>query len=500
MAKVKEDYAYGHIIDALAGGLYPNKFHVIREYIQNAFDAIVDFRQKTKERGLEIKIAINKPSIFIFDNGTGMNKHTLNEYRKIGFSKKKAGKFAGFRGIGKLAGISVAEKLIVTTSPKGIKEKYILEFDSESMLKTISKLKKKQDNISLNDLISKYSSIRVEQEDINAHYTFIELHKIKSDSKILFDKQKLKDYIATNAPVPFDPRFQYGKDIEEDIKNFVDDYDSVNISIGTEKVYKQNVPNLRSHKHIIVRDNKNKEIAFCWYCENINKGQIRPIENAGLIFRHKNIAIGDNYLVRKSIWDNSPHLSFYFVGEIYILGSYVLPTSQRDDFLQSDNREILYKKSKVISQELNKIARKSSDIRKAREYSEEGLEKIVKLKDDIKNNKPVLMELKENIEVEIHNIIRSIKARKKNIPFSDTKTKSVAEKAISEGLNTLKELRMINKSKMKSEHEKTISEYKSNVIYKAAIKTFKDYFGDRIEDIKAIIEIFEKNINKSSKK
>jgi hypothetical protein len=39
--KPEEEYAYGFIIEVLTSGLYPNVFHVIHEYIQNSFDAII---------------------------------------------------------------------------------------------------------------------------------------------------------------------------------------------------------------------------------------------------------------------------------------------------------------------------------------------------------------------------------------------------------------------------------------------------------------------------
>jgi len=58
----KEEYAYGHIIKTLAGGLYPNKFHVIREYIQNAFDAVINWKSLNKDKNVAITISIQKPS------------------------------------------------------------------------------------------------------------------------------------------------------------------------------------------------------------------------------------------------------------------------------------------------------------------------------------------------------------------------------------------------------------------------------------------------------
>jgi molecular chaperone HtpG len=295
--KPEEEFAYGYIIKALAGGLYPNKFHVVREYIQNAFDAIVIWKAARKDKNVGIKITIQKPSIFIFDNGTGMDRYTLNDYRKVGFSKKIMGESVGFRGIGKLAGISVAKKLIVVTSPYGTAEKYTLTFDAESMLKDIDELKKKRENIPLNTLIARHTSLTSDIEKKEEHYTIVELHGIKSDSKILFDKKRLVDYISKNAPVLFDPEFKYNKAIEDDIKKFVNDYDCVEISVDGKNIYKPFVQNLKSPQHILVWSSKNKKklSAFCWYCENNKKGQIKPSEISGLIYRYKNFAVGDNY-------------------------------------------------------------------------------------------------------------------------------------------------------------------------------------------------------------
>ncbi|MDD5681681.1 MAG: ATP-binding protein, partial [Candidatus Omnitrophica bacterium] len=356
--KPQEEYAYGHIIKALAGGLYPNKFHVVREYIQNAFDAIIAWKAAKKDKNVGIKITIQKPSIFIFDNGTGMDRHTLNEYRKVGFSKKIAGESAGFRGIGKLAGISVAKKLIITTSPYGTAEKYILTFDAEAMIQEIDALKKKRENISLNALIEKHTNLTSEVADKDEHYTMVELHEIKQDSKILFDKKKLVDYISKNAPVPFDPKFEHGKEIEDDIKKFVSDYDCVDASVDGKNIYKPYSPNLKKFQHILVTDRKDRKkiLAYCWYCENKKKGQVSPSEISGLIYRYKNFAVGDNYLTRKTIWDASSHLAFYFMSEVYISDLNIMPTSQRDDFEQSSARDKFYKEADTIANELNKIA------------------------------------------------------------------------------------------------------------------------------------------------
>jgi len=496
----KEEYAYGHIIKALAGGLYPNKFHVVREYIQNAFDAVVNWKSEGKDKNVAITISIQKPSIVIHDNGTGMDRHTLNEYRKVGFSKKIIGESVGFRGIGKLAGISVAKKLIVTSSPFGVAEKYILEFDAESMLREVDELKKKRANIPLSELIEKHTKLTSDVEDKDKHYTMVELHDIKPDSRILFDKNKLIDYISKNTPVPFDPAFAHAKDIEDGIRKFMSDYDSVELTVDGQKIYKLFPSDLKAPQFIPVPDSKNKKqyLAFCWYCEHKDKGQIKPSEARGLVYRYKNFAVGDNYLTRTTIWKTSAHLAFYFIGEIYIIDSSIVPTSQRDDFEQSTKRDDFYKDAEVIANQLNVLARESSDIRRAEDYVKKGVDVISSIDADIKKKDPSLKDLGVQKIAKLVTVIENIEKRKKNIPKDDKKTKLLADQVVKEAKKLLKEVEEVGKPE-KAEFDiakKLRMETQAEQVYSTAVRTMKDFFVDKPEILEKVLKAFHQNLVK----
>lgn len=502
--KPKEEFAYGYIIKALAGGLYPNKFHVIREYVQNGFDSIVSWKQAKKNRNAAIKINIQKPSIFIFDNGTGMDRHTLNEYRKVGFSKKTVGESAGFRGIGKLAGISIAKKLVVTTSPYKIREKYNLIFNAEDMIKEIDDLKKKRENIPLNRLIEKHTKLTSDVEGANDHYTMVELNGIRQDSKILFNEEMLIDYLSNNAPVKFDPEFSFGREIEEDIRQFVEDYNCVDISVGRNNVYKPFKEDLKAHKHIIVWDSKyrDKQRAFCWYCENKRKGQIRPTEISGLVYRYKNFAVGDNYLTRKTIWNTSHHLAFYFMGEVYITDPNIVPTSQRDDFEQSVARDGFYKDAKVVANELNSIARISSGIRRAEEYVSRGVEIVSKIDEEMKKKEPYLRDLSVEKITQLSNVVTDIEKRKKNIPKTDRKTKYLATTVVKKAKRLLCEFEEVEKAEKKEFNivKKLNFNKQATEVYLTVVRTVKDFFVDEPDELEKIIKALHRNLLKTFSK
>src|SRR5947208_8214059 len=103
MAQVSEErFAYGSVLEALSRGLYPDKRHVIREFVQNSYDGLYELRKMHPGEPLRtIDVKVESPSIFIADFGIGMSEKKMREYRYLGYSEKDPAQQAGFRGIGK---------------------------------------------------------------------------------------------------------------------------------------------------------------------------------------------------------------------------------------------------------------------------------------------------------------------------------------------------------------------------------------------------------------
>src|SRR5688500_9932563 len=110
------ELVYAPAIHILAGDLYPRKLEIVREYIQNASDAIDMFRRIAELLGDHsapvIKISIQGKSLLIYDNGIGMDGEEIQKLRRIAYTEKKEDERAGHKGIGRLAGIGVAKKLV----------------------------------------------------------------------------------------------------------------------------------------------------------------------------------------------------------------------------------------------------------------------------------------------------------------------------------------------------------------------------------------------------
>jgi len=103
----EQRFAYGSVLEALSRGLYPDKRHVIREFVQNAYDGLFELRKNhPNERLRPIEVKVQSPSIFIADDGFGMSENKMQEYRYLGYSEKERTEQAGFRGIGKYSGLA----------------------------------------------------------------------------------------------------------------------------------------------------------------------------------------------------------------------------------------------------------------------------------------------------------------------------------------------------------------------------------------------------------
>lgn len=449
MDEKRTEYVYGHLLEAITGGLYPNKLDVVREYVQNSYDSIrevVKLQPTIEEKSellskLKIDIYVDANSLFIYDNATGMDYETLNEYRKIGYSKKTYGEYAGWRGIGKAAGLSVSEKLIVTTSI-GKGETYQLTFNAQKMLDEVYTLRERGDNILFSILIDKHSEINT-IEGGDQSFTLVELHNIKSDSVVLLNEDKLATHLSLLTPIPFDPEFNFKATIEDELMMALDDYLPINLFIrGTQifKPYNQNWTDINGQEFSVqtpsflpVYDETGEELlAFCWFCMNQGSGQLYSniqckgdewVPIGGLVYRIDDIKIGNPNLTRGSLWTSSSHLAYYALGEIHIIDNSVEPTSDRNDFIDNYGRYRLFDKGKTIAKEISRKARKASKESVATKKINLVSEKIEKISEKV-SNKEIHKETLSTYIYQVHDLRAEAIKRKPDTPEEDLKQKA----------------------------------------------------------------------------
>ena len=125
-------------LESLTTGMYSDAKIIYREYIQNSVDAIDEAirlkKIKPEESFIHIFIDNKNNAISIYDNGTGIHSDkAVNNLLDIGNSSKNYYVNRGFRGIGRLAGLSYCKKLIFETSYLGEEVKTIITFDAHKL-------------------------------------------------------------------------------------------------------------------------------------------------------------------------------------------------------------------------------------------------------------------------------------------------------------------------------------------------------------------------------
>lgn len=114
---VSMEFDAKQMIRLLGNDLYDSPLAMLRENIQNSYDAILERMRVDVDFMPSIDITINNNQIIIKDNGIGMNENILaNNYWKAGNSSKNnpesiAAGVVGHFGIGALANFGVCTKL-----------------------------------------------------------------------------------------------------------------------------------------------------------------------------------------------------------------------------------------------------------------------------------------------------------------------------------------------------------------------------------------------------
>ena len=347
-----------HLLETITRGMYSEPFHCIREYIQNAYDSI----RKARRDGLissnegQILLTVDEAArrLSIRDNGTGLSPeaaavHLLDIGKSSkGRSDEATSENAGFRGIGRLAGISYCKTLRFTTSC-GDGKKCVVEFDAAG----INRLTERgQEPATIVEAIDRNSRISDDVADDDAKYLEVTLEGIDPDIPFL-DNQRLCRYLELNAPVPNDPQvWSHTEKIRqlaetagclsslEEVQIFICDADG-KVQEDVRRPFKDTfqTANALGKRRRTVRvsdvralplNNSQGNGWWGWIAVHEREGALADVPFAGLRIRMHNIAIGDDSILQ-SLFPTQPHARWCF-GDIHVTDPALTPNSQRDDF------------------------------------------------------------------------------------------------------------------------------------------------------------------------
>lgn len=387
-----EELVYAQAIPLLASGLYPRKLMIVREYIQNACDAIDMYAGVAEHLSYDtsdplIKVSVQARSLLIWDNGIGMDLEEIEKLKRIAYSEKQEGREVGFKGIGRLAGLDVAEKLLVTSTTYGNPKAFKFEFRAGDYIRDVTEKRKKRISEPASVVINRHTDITSFDVDPGDHYTLVELRDIDPKHSELLNPTQLREFIGDLAPVGFAPDFRWGPKIQQYLASRLPDYSPKHIWLTTalgdrSQVFKPytDAMSLAEPEFIDVHapGRSGKLLAVCWYSAKAKSmlGKLKAsggrfvVEGAtpeqkkrlaGLVFKILGFSIGERTLALDSLWGKEQLRGLWFTGEIHIADKDVRPTTDRSNLADNDARRLLFEQAQQgIARTLDEQAQRIS--------------------------------------------------------------------------------------------------------------------------------------------
>ena len=342
-----------YTLESLTTGMYSDPKIVYREYIQNSVDSLENAVSTgiIEPQSMRIDIVVNAEDSFITirDNGTGIpSADARKTLMNVGSSKKRNSNNRGFRGIGRLGGMSYCNTLVFTTSAEMEAVKTIITFDCKKLRQLL--VPGQYEDMSLSAVLEEITEVEVLPEKAEKHYFCVEMKDVTGFSDLL-DIDAAKSYISQVAPLPYQSRhFIYTSQLKgfllekgytvEEFPIFVGENES-----DLEPVYKPNKSRFRSDRGKRTVDEiismsyfdiviDGELYALGWYGNCGWYGFLSDKELAGFRVRKGNILIGDSKTM--NVIFKEARFNGWTQGEIFIVTDKLIPNARRDDFEQND--------------------------------------------------------------------------------------------------------------------------------------------------------------------
>ncbi len=360
------------LLELISSAMYVEPLTVFREYVQNAADAIDEARTAgvlTDDDGgmVEIQLDPGVRSIRIRDNGMGIAADQFeSRMRAIGASNKRGTMARGFRGVGRLAGLAYAQRLIFRSRAAADEPVKEITWDCRRLRAGI----KSQSVVGLGDFVTEITAVTNASGDYPPRFFEVELAGVvrQGDDRLL-RPETVSDYLAQVTPVPFAQEFALGREIEA----FLAPHRSapplaITVNGGDRLVrpYRDETP-AGQRSDIRLRELSTFEVpgmdgslaAVGWVAHHDYDGAIPSAARIkGLRARVGDLQIGGSSLLEEIFPE--ARFSSWTVGEVHVLDPKILPNGRRDNFEQNGHYANLLNHLSPVARDIARRCRSSS--------------------------------------------------------------------------------------------------------------------------------------------
>ena len=332
-----------YTLESLTNGMYASPLDMYREYVQNAVDSLDEAMIRGIEcpdrLSIDITIDAENRVVTIRDNGVGVpSESATTTLLDIGNSQKSRMISRGFRGIGRLAGLSYCDKLTFKTSVKGEEVATIIEFDAQLLKGLLSP--GSNDGASVADVIQRIVTVKTEKETSNRRYFEVRLDGVWNEAGLVAP-EVVETYLIQHAPLRFSDQFKWGRTIVEKMRLAGYAIPQYKVSLNGRILFKPYADSFISDRvkrnTDLIRDikveafyRKEKLSAVLWYAKTNFFGTIIDNTIKGLRIRQGNILIGDKGSCSSLFKEE--RFNGWMIGELHVLDPDMIVNSRRDGF------------------------------------------------------------------------------------------------------------------------------------------------------------------------
>lgn len=370
-----------YLIRIITGGLYEKPHLIIREYIQNSYDEIYSW-DEAPEIG-RINIKINRPNIHIIDNGPGMSREEIRDsMSNVGISSKPYGELSGFMGIGKFAGLSMADKVRISSSKHGISQKNWVEFDGQEMVVSIEGRRSRGEAKPITETLEEYTTYNTNPipSDKSSHFTSVHLMGISETYWDKIEDDEFMTRLGHVAPVNQDPDFKHCKDVEDILRDIQpEEYYPIQVRVDGERLYRPYTNSVSSPRQIEVVDENGSQMAYGWVCLHEESEQIENDLLRGIALFDHGISIGDRQLPEDlGLYSGTSDIIYFrwYMGELYLVDEDIRLKADRRGLRQNDQTSEFVEHATTEFQKLVRRASKFSRRDNAEKKAPKAIEQI----------------------------------------------------------------------------------------------------------------------------
>ncbi len=342
------------VLETLTLGMYGESRNAIREYIQNGFDslrqAVADGLVGEADARIEITLNSEQQRLSIRDNGGGLRtENAVSVLASVGASNKDYRRNAGFRGIGRLAGIVFCDRLTFTTKAPGQTRRTVVTFDAKKLREKMAPHGTYEADAA-QTLESCVDAKYEEDADVNGHFFEVELLGFFNPPAEAGNYDALKSFVSQVSPLPYRPDFPHKQAILDRASSENFDLEWVRVFVRNgeanfEELYKPygvdvGVKSGRVPVSIdFVASPRGKW--WGWIGRKRVSGAIKDVQSKGIRVRVRNIQIDGTDIIRDifavSHRGGKPRSSYarfvdWYVGEIHVRPNAAIPNARRDGF------------------------------------------------------------------------------------------------------------------------------------------------------------------------